>query len=210
MRKFANFVRLYFPHITTFFEQILEFHYFWRVSKNFVFFVRICLDQNLVYNANCPSLAVASFSWDTGYIWLDPHGDFHADSLETFDMTVNVSSSETLFCFGTAKKFSCFPEFLILSIKLPLFSSRANTLPLLVVLSAAAERFRRRLSENPFASRKLSVSLSAEVMWESKILKSSSGMLPCRLLSRASLLSKTASFALKLRISSCEIKFWCK
>ena len=28
MRKFANFVRLYFPHITTFFNQILEFDYF--------------------------------------------------------------------------------------------------------------------------------------------------------------------------------------
>ncbi len=28
MRKFANFVRLYFPHITTFFNQILEFYYF--------------------------------------------------------------------------------------------------------------------------------------------------------------------------------------
>ncbi len=25
MRKFVNFVRLYFPHITTFFNQILEF-----------------------------------------------------------------------------------------------------------------------------------------------------------------------------------------
>ncbi len=28
MRKFANFVRLYFPHITTFFNQILGFYYF--------------------------------------------------------------------------------------------------------------------------------------------------------------------------------------
>ncbi len=28
MRKFANFVRLYLPHITTFFNQILEFYYF--------------------------------------------------------------------------------------------------------------------------------------------------------------------------------------
>ena len=28
MREFANFVRLYFPHITTFFNQILEFYYF--------------------------------------------------------------------------------------------------------------------------------------------------------------------------------------
>ena len=31
MRKFANFVRLYFPHITTFFNQILEFYYFEKV-----------------------------------------------------------------------------------------------------------------------------------------------------------------------------------
>ena len=28
MRKFANFVRLYLPHITTLFNQILEFYYF--------------------------------------------------------------------------------------------------------------------------------------------------------------------------------------
>ena len=28
IREFANFVRLYFPHITTFFNQILEFYYF--------------------------------------------------------------------------------------------------------------------------------------------------------------------------------------
>ena len=28
MRKFANFVRLYLPHITTFFNQILVFYYF--------------------------------------------------------------------------------------------------------------------------------------------------------------------------------------
>ena len=28
MRKFANFVRLYFPHITTFFNHILESYYF--------------------------------------------------------------------------------------------------------------------------------------------------------------------------------------
>ena len=28
MRKFANFVRLYFPQITTFFNQILGFYYF--------------------------------------------------------------------------------------------------------------------------------------------------------------------------------------
>ncbi len=28
MRKFANFVRLYFPHITTFFNQILGFYNF--------------------------------------------------------------------------------------------------------------------------------------------------------------------------------------
>ena len=28
MGKYANFVRLYFPHITTFFKQILEYYYF--------------------------------------------------------------------------------------------------------------------------------------------------------------------------------------
>ena len=28
MKKFANFIRLYFPHIITFFNQILEFCYF--------------------------------------------------------------------------------------------------------------------------------------------------------------------------------------
>ena len=37
MRKFANFVRLYLLHITTFFNQILEFRLY-------------CLDQNLVYS----------------------------------------------------------------------------------------------------------------------------------------------------------------
>ena len=31
MRKFANFVRLYFPHITTFSHQILGFYYFCKV-----------------------------------------------------------------------------------------------------------------------------------------------------------------------------------
>ncbi len=48
-RKFANFVRLYFPHITTHFDQILEFYYFWKVLfGNFVFFpVWICLDKKL-------------------------------------------------------------------------------------------------------------------------------------------------------------------
>ncbi len=40
MRKFANFVRLYFPHITTFFNQILGFYYFYKVlSGNLVFVV---------------------------------------------------------------------------------------------------------------------------------------------------------------------------
>ena len=38
MRKFANFVRLYFPHITTFFNQILEFYSFWNVFPRISFF----------------------------------------------------------------------------------------------------------------------------------------------------------------------------
>ncbi len=29
IRKFANFARLYVPHITAFFNQILEFYYFY-------------------------------------------------------------------------------------------------------------------------------------------------------------------------------------
>ncbi len=47
IRKFANFVRLNFPHITTFFNQILEFYYF----CSFWEFRFYCLDQKLVYNA---------------------------------------------------------------------------------------------------------------------------------------------------------------
>ena len=55
MRKFANFVRLYFPHITTFFNQILGFYYFLKVlfGMNVVFLVGICLEQKLVYKENC-------------------------------------------------------------------------------------------------------------------------------------------------------------
>ncbi len=54
MRKFANFVRLYFPHITTFFNQILGFYYFLEVVfGNVVFLVGICLEQKLVYKENC-------------------------------------------------------------------------------------------------------------------------------------------------------------
>ncbi len=54
MRKFANFVRLYFPHITTFFNQILGFYYFLKVLLgNVVFLVGICLEQKLVYKENC-------------------------------------------------------------------------------------------------------------------------------------------------------------
>ncbi len=34
MRKFANSVRLYFPHITTFFNQILEFYFFGKVLSD--------------------------------------------------------------------------------------------------------------------------------------------------------------------------------
>ncbi len=52
-RKFANFVRLYLPHITTFFNQLLEFYYFY-VKGSFWEFRFYCLDQKLVYNANCP------------------------------------------------------------------------------------------------------------------------------------------------------------
>ncbi len=48
MRKFANFVRLYFPHITTFFNQILRFYF-----GNVVFLVGTCLEQKLVYKENC-------------------------------------------------------------------------------------------------------------------------------------------------------------
>ncbi len=54
MRKFANFVRLYFPHITTFFNQILGFYYFLKVVfGNVVFLVGICLEQKFVYKENC-------------------------------------------------------------------------------------------------------------------------------------------------------------
>ncbi len=54
MRKFANFVRPYFPHITTFFNQILGFYYFLKVLfGNVVFLVRICLEQKFVYKENC-------------------------------------------------------------------------------------------------------------------------------------------------------------
>ncbi len=54
MRKFANFVRLYFPHITTFFNQILGFYYFLKVLfGNVVFLVGICPEQKLVYKENC-------------------------------------------------------------------------------------------------------------------------------------------------------------
>ena len=48
MRKFANFVKLYFPHITTFFNQILGFYYFLKVLfGNVVFLVGICLDKKI-------------------------------------------------------------------------------------------------------------------------------------------------------------------
>ncbi len=54
VRKFANFVRLYFPHITTFFNQILGFYYFLKVLfGNVIFVVGICLEQKLVYKENC-------------------------------------------------------------------------------------------------------------------------------------------------------------
>ena len=54
MRKFASFVRLYFPHITTFFNQILGFYYFLKfLFGNVVFLVGICLEQKLVYKENC-------------------------------------------------------------------------------------------------------------------------------------------------------------
>ena len=42
MRLFANFVRLYFPHIKTIFNQILEFYYFLKaVTGNLSFFTRL-------------------------------------------------------------------------------------------------------------------------------------------------------------------------
>ena len=54
MRKFANFVRLYFPRITTFSNQILGFYYFTKVLfGNLGFFVGLCLDKKIVYNGNC-------------------------------------------------------------------------------------------------------------------------------------------------------------
>ena len=37
MRKFANFVRLYFPHVTIFFNQILEFYYIQQVLSGNLF-----------------------------------------------------------------------------------------------------------------------------------------------------------------------------
>ena len=53
MRKFANFVRLYFPHITTFFDQILGFYYFLKVLfGNVVLLVGSCLEQKVVYKEN--------------------------------------------------------------------------------------------------------------------------------------------------------------
>ncbi len=49
MRKFAHFVRLYFPHITTFFNQILEFCYFCKVLfGNFVFSFRLDLSRSKI------------------------------------------------------------------------------------------------------------------------------------------------------------------
>ncbi len=51
MRKFANFVRLYFPHVTTFSTKFWNFTTFKRFFPEFRYY---CLDQKLVYNANCP------------------------------------------------------------------------------------------------------------------------------------------------------------
>ncbi len=51
MRKFPNFVRLYLPHATTFFNHILELYYSWKVL--FRRFRLYCLCQKLVYNAYC-------------------------------------------------------------------------------------------------------------------------------------------------------------
>ncbi len=55
MRKFAKFVRLYFPHITTFFNQIWDFTTFdLKCSfRECSFFGRICLEQKLVFKENC-------------------------------------------------------------------------------------------------------------------------------------------------------------
>ncbi len=48
-------VTIFSTHFTTFFNQISEFYFFCKVlSGSFGFFVCICLDQKLVYNANCP------------------------------------------------------------------------------------------------------------------------------------------------------------
>ena len=45
-KNLANFVRLYFPHLATFFNQILGFYYFWKVLfGNVVFLVGICLQH---------------------------------------------------------------------------------------------------------------------------------------------------------------------
>ena len=51
VRKFANFARLYIPNISTNFGILLLLKGSFR---EFRFFIWICLDQKLVYNANCP------------------------------------------------------------------------------------------------------------------------------------------------------------
>ena len=66
MRKFANFVRLYFPHISTVFNLLLvkgsfqEFHFF---------SVWICLDQKLVSNAN---MSIVRIDHNTIFLFPEP------------------------------------------------------------------------------------------------------------------------------------------
>ena len=53
--KFANFARLYFPQFTTFRDQTWQCNYFQHAHSSCgKIFCSSCLDQNLVYNANCP------------------------------------------------------------------------------------------------------------------------------------------------------------
>ncbi len=62
MRKFSNFVSLYFSHITTFFNQILNFTTFERFFPG-IWFFRLDLSRSkiiLVYNANCPLPALGN------------------------------------------------------------------------------------------------------------------------------------------------------
>ena len=56
--KLANFARLYFPHFSTFRDQILHIYYFWYAlfscCDGFCF---SCFNKNLAKHWNCPLIA---------------------------------------------------------------------------------------------------------------------------------------------------------